>query len=149
MMEMLMVEMLLPLSTSTLSEEVGKDVVIVHVIELLIATATLALTLFVLTDTLFTLLIVNTALVSVGQGVVGVCNRLKLLFGGFRVVLVLVGVVLDGKFLERLLDLRFSRVPFEAHNFVIVFTFRFCLLLRLLSLLTALLLTIMLSHRER
>jgi hypothetical protein len=61
--------------------------------------------------------------------------------------------MLDGKFLEGLLDLRFSRVSFDAQDFVIVFTFGFCLLLLLLlsllllSLLTALL-TEMLSHCE-
>jgi hypothetical protein len=61
----LVVEMLLSLSTSSLSEEVGKDVVIVHVIETIIVTVARTLALFVLTDTLFSLLIVNTALVSV------------------------------------------------------------------------------------
>ena len=114
---------------------------------------TLAFTLLVLPDTFLTLLIVNATLVRVRECFIGVGNLLELSLCSLWVVLILVRMEFDSKFLESLLDFGFRRVSADTHNFVIVFTF-WCLLLflLLLSLLATTLLLVMetlrLDHRS-
>ena len=93
-------------ATSTTPEEIGKNVIHVHMIEAAVA-STLAFALLMLADSFLTLLIVYSALVRVRKRLVGVSYLLELSLGCFGVVLILVRVILDGKLLEGFLDLLF------------------------------------------
>ena len=90
--------------------------------ELLASSATLTIALLGLTNSLFSLLIVDATLILIGQSLVGIRNLLELFLGSLGVVLVLVGVVLDGELFERLLYLLFGRVSLHAQELVVVLT---------------------------
>ena len=81
-------------STSTTAEEVGEDVIKVHVVESTVTTL-LTLALFVLANTLLALLVIDPALIRIRQSLVCKSDLLECLFGALRIVLVLVGVILD------------------------------------------------------
>jgi hypothetical protein len=70
----------------------------------------LPLALFMLADTLRTLLVINPSLFSVTEHVIRICDFLELLLSTFRVVRVLVRVVFDRLFLEGLFDVCFCSV---------------------------------------
>lgn len=130
---LLEVEVASAAATTATAEEVGEDVVEVHVLEVLVvAAATAALALLVLAHALFALLVVDAALVFVAERLVGVRDLLELVLGRLGVVLVAVGVVLDGEFLERLLDLLLRSVLLDTEQLVVVFARLAALLLALL-----------------
>ncbi len=100
----------------------------------LLATAPTSLTiaLFVLSNTLFPLLVVNAPFLLVRESLVSVGNFLELLFGSIGVILVLIRMVLDGELFERLLYFLFGRVFLDTQKLVVVFSLRFLLLMSLL-----------------
>ena len=116
--------------TTTSSEKLAENIILVK------AALTLALTLLILAYSFCSGLVVNASLIGVRQHIVGIGDFLELFFRRLRIVQVLVWVVLNGELFKLLLDLRFCRVLFEAHNLVVViFRFgRFFLLLLLLLL---------------
>ena len=80
----------------------------------MLAAALLPLALFMLSYAFLTLLVIDAALVFITECLVGICNLLELLLGSVRVVLVTVGMVLDGELLECLFDFLFGRVFLHA-----------------------------------
>jgi len=72
-------------------------------VELLAATSTLAIALLMLSNTLFSLLVINATLLLIRQSLVSIGNLLELLLGRLGVVLVLVWMVPNGELLERFL----------------------------------------------
>ena len=119
---------------SSPTKELTKDVVEVHVVELLISASWLPLSLLVLTHTILSLLIIDTPLVLILESLVGVCNLLELILGGVGVILILVRVVLDGELFEGFLDVLLRGVAFHTQQLVVVLAWRVLLLLLLLSL---------------
>ena len=105
----------------------------------------LSLTLFMLTDTLRSLLVINPSLFSVTEHVIRVGNFLELLLGAFGVFRVFVWVVFDCKFLESFFNVCFCSVFLQAHHLVIVD--RLILFLLWLALLLLLLTSLALSYR--
>ena len=104
-----------------------------------------------LANTLLALLVVDAPLIRIRKRVVSIRDLLELLFGSFRVILVLVRVELDGQLLERLFDLMVVGVTLDPHDFVIVLSGRrLFLLLSLLSsvLLVVLLATVLACHQR-
>lgn len=71
--------------------------------ELLATASTLAIALLMLSNTLFSLLVINATLFLVRQSLVSIGNLLELLLGCLGVVLVLVWMVPNGELLERFL----------------------------------------------
>ena len=118
------VELLVVTTTSTAerssaaTEEIGEDVVKVHVMELLASTSTLTLHLFMLAHALFTLLVIYFTLLIVRQYFIRVRNLLELFLRAIGVVLILVWMVLNRQFLEFLFDFCISGISFHAKNFV-------------------------------
>ena len=104
--------------SSAATEEIGEDVVKVHVMELLASTSALTLHLFMLAHALFTLLVIYFTLLFVRQYFIRVSNLLELLFRAIGVVLILVWMVLNRQFLEFLFDFCISGISFHAENFV-------------------------------
>ena len=92
---------LLPLLTEELVEHVFMAVVPVGVLPLLLSF-----------ESLFSVLVVDGALLWVGEGLVGISYLLEVGLRLVRVVLVLVRVELDGHLLKLLLDLVLCRSPF-------------------------------------
>ena len=112
------VEVLASAATSATTKEVCKNIIHVHAIE---STATtLAVSLLMLSHTLFSLQIVDTTLLFIAKGLIGIGNLLELCLGSLRVVLVLIRMVLDSQLLECLLNLSVSRVAFDTQQFVVV-----------------------------
>lgn len=133
---MMVVVLLVATATTTTSEEVGKYVIKFHVVEVLIMTSTtttLVLLLFVLLNALFARLIVDTTLCRILERLIGVRNLRKLFLGRFRVVLVLVWMVLDSEFLERLLDFLICCIFFHIEKFVVILALGLSLLALLLT----------------
>ena len=122
-------------TSATTSEEVGKDVIHVHVHVL--ATTWLTLSLLLLANTLFSKLIVDSSLLWVRKGLIRICDRLEFLLGSVRVVQILVWMVLDGKFLECLLQLGIISIPLHSQQVIVVFSLLLGFLLLLLSLLAS------------
>ena len=79
-----------------------------------------ALSLFVFSNSVCTLLIEYPTLVGITQHVVGVCYVLKSIFCAFRVIWIFVRMVFDGKFLESLLYIIGRSVPSDSHNLVVI-----------------------------
>ena len=102
------------------------------------ASTRLAFSLLMLSNTLFTLLVIDSALAFVTKSFVCIRNLLELFFGCVWVILITIRMVLDGEFLERLLDFLFRRVFLDSKELVVVFSFWLGLLL-LSLLLTAML----------
>ena len=101
--------------------------------ELLPTSAAALLALLVLPNSFLSLLVVDTAFLLVTQSLICVRNLLEFLLCGVRVVLVLVRMVLDGEFLERLLNVLLRGIAFDAEQFVVVFALWRCLLLLALT----------------
>ena len=104
--------------SSAATEEIGEDVVKVHVMELLASTSTLTLHLFMLAHALFTLLVIYFTLLVVRQYFIRVSNLLELFLRAIGVVLILVWMVLNRQFLEFLFDFCISGISFHAKDFV-------------------------------
>ena len=104
--------------SSAATEEIGEDVVKVHVMELLASASALTLHLFMLAHALFTLLVIYFTLLFVRQYFIRVSNLLELFLLAVRVVLILVWMVLNRQFLEFLFDFCISGISFHAENFV-------------------------------
>ena len=104
--------------SSAATEEIGEDVVKVHVMELLASASALTLHLFMLAHALFTLLVIYFTLLFVRQYFIRVSNLLELFLRAVRVVLILVWMVLNRQFLEFLFDFCISGISFHAENFV-------------------------------
>jgi len=119
-------------ATLLATEEVFKVELEIAEVESLATTTAVSLSLGVLLYTFFTLLVVNASLFGVGKHLVCVRNFLKLFLGSIRVITVLVRMVLDRQLFECLLNLVFACIPLDAHDFVVIFTRVFWLLLLLL-----------------
>ena len=102
------------------------------------ASTRLAFSLLMLSNTFFTLLVIDSALAFVTKSLVRIRNLLELFFCCVWVILITIRMVLDGEFLERLLDFLFRRVFLDSKELVVVFSFWLGLLL-LSLLLTAML----------
>jgi hypothetical protein len=119
-------------ATLLTTEEVFKVELEIAEVESLATTTAVSLSLGVLLYTFFTLLVVNASLFRVGKHLVCVRDFLKLFLGSIRVITVLVRMVLDRQLFECLLNLVFACIPLDAHDFVVIFTRVFWLLLLLL-----------------
>ncbi len=80
----------------------------------------LTLSLFVVLDTFFALLIVNSSFFGICQRLISQRDFLKLGFCAFRVVWILVRVVFDGHFFESAFDFRFVRIPTQSHQLIVL-----------------------------
>ncbi len=101
------VEMLATTSAATTPEKVREDVIKLHIVELLAATSTLAITLLMLSNSLFSLLVINATLLLIGKSLVSIGNLLEFFLGCLGVVLVLVWMVPNGKLFKGFLNLLF------------------------------------------
>lgn len=108
------------------AEELREHVVHVHVG----AAATSALPV----DAFLAALVVHSSFLFIGQNLVSICNFGKLLLCGLRIVFILVRVVLNRQFLERLLNLSVCGFLLDAKDLVVVLAGRLLLLLLLLAL---------------
>ena len=108
-------------TTTTTPEEVFEDVIEVHVVELLTAPR-LSIPLFVLSDSLFALLVVDASLLFVREDFIGIGNLLELFFRSLWIVLIFVRVVLNCEFLEGLFDLCIRGVTLHSQSFIEVFS---------------------------
>lgn len=149
--------LLMPMATllkaeTTSAKEVGKHIIHVHVAE--VTSASLAFALLMLTDTLFALLVVDSALVRIRKGFICVGNLLELFLCCFWVILILVRVILDSKLFEGLFDFIISCITLHVEQLIIVFPC-WCLisllllLVVVLSLTTTLLVVIMVLRRSK
>lgn len=101
-----------------------------------------SLLLFVLLNTLLTLLVVNSSLIRIWKNFISISNFLKLFLCFIGVFSVLIWVMLNGQFFESLLNLIFVCVPLNPHYIVIVISWvRRFLLLLILSLASTLLIS--------
>ena len=80
----------------------------------MLAAALLTLACFMLSYAFLSLLVIDAALIFVTECLVCICNFLELLLRCIRVVLVAIGMVLDGELLECLFDFLVGRVSFHA-----------------------------------
>lgn len=76
----------------------------------MLAAALLTLACLMLSYAFFSLLVIDAALIFVTECLISICNLLEFLFRCIRVVLVTIGMVLDGELLECLLDFLIGRV---------------------------------------
>lgn len=80
----------------------------------------LALSLFMVLNTFFTLLIVDSTFLGVRQDFVSQPNLLELLLGGFWVFWILVRVVFNCKFFKGALNILLGGCPFKAHHVIVL-----------------------------
>mmetsp|Transcript_780 Transcript_780/g.1390 ORF Transcript_780/g.1390 Transcript_780/m.1390 type:complete len:219 (-) Transcript_780:280-936(-) len=102
---------LAPASTTSPEEAIE------HVVEVGASRISAAL---LLPHALLSILIVDIPLLRIAKGLVGLGNFLELLLGLIRVILVLVGVELDGQLLIGLLDLLLRGALLQAQDIVVV-----------------------------
>ena len=118
-------------ATTSSSEELLENI-----IHILMSTTT-ATTLLLLSYSLFSKLVIGASFVWITQGLIGICNFLEFYLCSFRIILVLVWMVLNSKFLEFLLDLCIRSISLNSQDLVVIFSLFLGLLLLALSLLTS------------
>jgi len=120
-----------PTASATSSEELLE-----YIIHVLMSTAS-ATTLLLLSNSLFSKLVIGASLVWITQCLIGICDFLEFYLSSFRIIFVLVWMVLNSKFLELLLDLCIRSVSLYSQYLVVIFSLFLGLLLLALSLLTS------------
>jgi len=121
---------------TTTASATSSEELLEYIIHVLMSTAS-ATTLLLLSNSLFSKLVIGASLVWITQCLIGICDFLEFYLSSFRIIFVLVWMVLNSKFLELLLDLCIRSVSLYSQYLVVIFSLFLGLLLLALSLLTS------------
>ena len=112
-------------SSSTTTSSATTEELCEKIIHVDIHVGTSASTSITVPNTLCSLLVINSSFVVIRKHLVRVRNNLEFLLSSLRIILVLIWMVLDGKFLESLLNLIICSRLLHSQNFIVVFLFFF------------------------